>query len=250
MVTKKEEPLGVYAKMNAVMAELDGLKPTGKNSHFRYDYWETNQISSIFRPLFVKHRLAFMSDVVGVDIRDKGKMSLTTMTVEFAITDIDAPLDVEAATVKGRGVGQGEDNSDKGANKAFSGAMKYWLLKTFLLGGEDAENDAMETQSRSSSTRATVEDSHVEGIQRGGRSTTATVTQVDQVRMMARSLGYDPYKMNDLFETVFEFPLELPKDDITEAGAAVRTYLDTLGAEDIGKLIQYMQSMMPDEPSA
>jgi hypothetical protein len=246
MPTAKAEKMTVRAKMVEVMKELDGHEPSGKNSHFRYDYWETNQISGIFRPLFAKHGLAFLADVLDVDIREKGKNTLTTMKVRFTIMDIEP----DGAEVSGVGVGQGEDNSDKGANKAFSGAMKYWLLKTFLLGGEDAENDAMETRTQSRATQATIEDSNVEGIQRGGRSTAATVTQVDQVRMMARSLGYDPYKMNGLFETVFEFPLDLPKDDITEAGAQVRTYLDTLSADDIGKLIQYMQSMLPDEPSA
>lgn len=228
--------------MAAVMGDLAGHQPTGKNKHFRYDYWETNQVSSIFRELFVKHGLAFMSDVEDVDIREKGKMVLTTMKVRFTIMDTDRD-----ATISGVGVGQGEDNSDKGANKAFSGALKYWLLKTFLLGGEDAENDAMENHSKT--TEVKVESSNVQGIERGGRSIAATVTQVDQVRMLARGQGLDPYGMNELFDTVFEMPLDLPKDDVTEAGAQVRTYLDTLSADDIGKLIQYMQSMS-DEPSA
>jgi hypothetical protein len=217
--TKAAAPKDIVQKMADVMGELGGHKPSGTNSHFRYGYWETNQVSSIFRDLFVKHGLAFLADE-------------------------------STARVSGIGVGQGEDNSDKGANKAFSGALKYWLLKTFLLGGEDAENDAMET---TSATDVVVVPSNVQGIQRGGRSTSATVTQVDQVRMLARALGYGPVEMNGLFEQVLENPLDL-EDDITKAGAAVRAYLDSAPADDLGRLIQYMKMMtdtdLDDEPSA
>jgi hypothetical protein len=243
--TKAAAPKDIVQKMADVMGELGGHKPSGTNSHFRYDYWETNQVSSIFRDLFVKHGLAFLADVEDVDIREKGKMTLTTMRVRFTIMDTES-----TARVSGIGVGQGEDNSDKGANKAFSGALKYWLLKTFLLGGEDAENDAMET---TSATDVVVVPSNVQGIQRGGRSTSATVTQVDQVRMLARALGYGPVEMNGLFEQVLENPLDL-EDDITKAGAAVRAYLDSAPADDLGRLIQYMKMMtdtdLDDEPSA
>ena len=225
----------IFEKMALVMGELDGLAPTGKNDHFRYDYWETNEVSNTFRKLFVKHGLAFLADVVDVRVDPRGKGYLTTMTVEFSIWDTDDP---SAIIVKGKGVGQGDDNSDKGANKAFSGALKYWLLKTFLLGGEDAENAKMETAARS----VTIESSNITGIERGGRSRDATDLQVRRVAEMARDLEYGPEKMAELIESVLNMHLDLPEDP-GEHGAVIRKYLSGVEAEEIGRLIQYMEMM-------
>ena len=45
--------------------------------------------------------------------------------------------------VKMETIGQGEDAGDKGANKALTAAVKYILMKTFLIPtGEDADGDA------------------------------------------------------------------------------------------------------------
>lgn len=233
------KPKGLHAKMVAVMGDLEGHQPTGKNQHFRYDYWETNQVSGIFRGLFVKHGLTFNSDVVDVDLVQKGKGYLTTLKVLFTVTDPDT-----GDSLSGHGVGQGDDTSDKGANKAFSGAMKYWLLKTFLLGGEDAENDAMEGRSASSDVK--IEGSNIEGIQRGGRSENATDVQVQRIRQMAVELKYGPEEMNGLFEQVLENPLDLPEDP-ADQGAAVRDYLNDMPSDDMGRLIRYMEMMTDKE---
>jgi hypothetical protein len=41
-------------------------------------------------------------------------------------------------------VGTGKDNADKGAYKAYTGASKYVLMKTFLLAtGDDPEDDGV-----------------------------------------------------------------------------------------------------------
>jgi hypothetical protein len=233
-------PKGLHAKMVAVMGDLDGFHPTGRNKHFRYDYWETNQISGIFRGLFVKYGLTFNSDVVDIDLIPTGEKGfLTTLKVLFTVTDQET-----GESISGHGVGQGDDTSDKGANKAFSGAMKYWLLKTFLLGGEDAESDAMEGRAASSDVK--IESSNIEGIQRGGRSENATDVQVRRVRQMAVELKYGPEEMNGLFEQVLANPLDLPEDP-ADQGAAVRDYLGALPSDDMGRLIQYMEMMTDKE---
>jgi hypothetical protein len=53
--------------------------------------------------------------------------------------------------------GQGDDGADKGVYKAYTGALKYFLMKTFLIPtGDDPEGDSRTDQrasERQSSTR-------------------------------------------------------------------------------------------------
>ena len=237
---------GLYTKLVAVMASLEGMTPQGSNRHFSYDYWETNQVTGVFRPLFVKHGLSFMSDVVDFDIRSRGEKSLlTSLKVLFTITDIET-----GETISGHGFGQGDDTGDKGANKAFAGALKYWLLKTFLVGGEDAEADERTDRraSRDEARNVTVTDSEISGIARGGRSTNATDVQVKRIRNLATDNKFDAGKTADLIEDILDVRIELPEDP-EEVGPAFVRSLESMSADDAGKVIQSMEKMADDGES-
>lgn len=233
---------GLYTKLVAVMGSLDGMVPSGSNRHFSYDYWETNQVTGVFRGLFVRHGLSFMSDVIDYDVVDKGKSRLTTVKVLFTITDTET-----GETISGHGLGQGDDAQDKGANKAFAGALKYWLLKTFLVGGEDAEADERTDKRtlRGEATDVVVEESNIEGIARGGRSSNATDVQVKRIRNMAGDLGYGAGKTAGLIEDILDVEIRLP-DEPDEVGPALVKYLEGLSADDAGKVIQYMEKMQAE----
>ena len=62
--------------------------------------------------------------------------SITTAKVKIKLVNIDDPLDFDFV----KGIGQGDDPSDKGAGKAYSYAVKYAYLKLFgLATGENDE---------------------------------------------------------------------------------------------------------------
>jgi len=226
----------IEERLVEVMKELDGFKPEGKNKHFSYDYWTADQLANIFRPLFVKHELAFMADVESYELIPKGKGFITTLIVRFTIS---CPGTDEE--MSGRGIGQGDDNTDKGANKAMSGALKYWLLKTFLLGGEDAENDALEK-----AARVKVEDSDIEGIEKGGRPTTTTDVQVTRFRQLARDLELDATASGELLADILGAGPDLKQTASGDAGPELIKYVSRLKSEDMGKVIQYMEKMVDD----
>jgi hypothetical protein len=244
----------IHTKMVAVMGTLGAEKPQGSNRHFSYDYWTADQLSALFRSRFVAQGLSFMADVVDYSVQE-GKTSkggqtwLTTIRVLFSITDT-----VTGEIISGHGIGQGDDPGDKGSNKAFAGALKYWLLKTFLLGGEDAEADEA-TDRRSETVRESsrapvrdvvVGDSDIEGIERGGRSTNATEVQVRRVRNLARDLRYGADATNDLIGDILGSKADLPGDP-EERGPAFVRHLEGLTADDIGKVIQYMEAMSEEQ---
>lgn len=236
----------IHTKMVAIMAVLGTLEPTGRNTHFRYDYFEASEVAGTFRKLFVKQGLSFVADVVDFDIKEGrtskgGSTWLTTLKVLFTITDT-----YSGETISGHGIGQGDDPGDKGSNKAFAGALKYWLLKTFVVGGEDAEADDR-TDRRGGYDDApdvVVEGSNIQGIERGGRSTNATDVQVKRIRQIAKDLGYGVTKTANLIEEILDTQIEFDVDDPEEMGPAFVKYLEGMGADDAGKVIQYMEKMV------
>jgi hypothetical protein len=245
----------IHTKIVAVMGAITGdMKPEGRNPHFNYRHWTTDQITGFFRGQFVRQGLSFMADVVDFDVQKGetakgGKTWLTTIKVLFSVTDT-----VTGEVVSGHGIGQGDDPGDKGSNKAFAGALKYWFLKTFLVGGEDAEADEStdvrsepRQETRREARDVVIGDSNIEGIERGGRSTNATDIQVRRVRNLARDLRYGADATNTLIADILDRPpVDLPGDP-DERGPALVKFLEGLSADDIGKVITYMEAMASPE---
>lgn len=262
------KPKGLHAKLALILGDLEGLEPSGRNKHFSYDYWEANQVSAMFRTRLNKMGISFMADVVDIRI-DAGKTAkgghtwLTTLRVLFTLTDSES-----GETISGHGVGQGDDPSDKGSNKAFSGALKYWLLKVFLVGGEDAEADDRADRryeednrsvgysggydgdeydarsSRRDDRRVEIQDVDppITGIERGGRSTQATEIQVTRVRDLAGKLEMGLSGLGGIIEQVLDRKVDL--DGPEEPRAEMRRFLESLSADDIGNVIRYLESMV------
>lgn len=235
----------IHTKMVAIMGMVGGMEQTGRNDHFRYRYFEAIEVAADFRRWFIQHGLSFMSDVVDYDIQPRGaKSMLTTMRVLFTLTDTET-----GETVSGHGLGQGDDAGDKGANKAFAGALKYWLLKTFMVGGDDAEADAA-TDRRGDgggSYDVKVEDSNIEGIERGGRSTNATEVQIKRIRKLTQDIGYGATKLMNLIEDVLDVTIEVKGDDPDDERQALIKFIEGISADQAGVLIQYMEKMVDKE---
>lgn len=234
----------IHTKMVAILGQMGSLVPTGKNSHFRYEYFESTEVAGTFRSLFIKHGLSFMADVVDYDVQPRGaKAMLTTMRVLFTITDTET-----GETVSGHGLGQGDDPGDKGSNKAFAGALKYWLLKTFMVGGEDAEADRQTDQrgDRDREDDVVVEDSNITGIERGGRSSKITDVQVKRISKLANDLGYGVTKLANLLEDVLGEEIELEGEDPDDERRALKKFVESLPADAAGNVIQYMEKMQED----
>lgn len=246
-------PKGVHQKLNLILRSLpDDMRPAGRNAHFKYDYWSLDQISGFFRNRFAELGLSFMADVKSFDIHEhstgKGGVSLlTTALVLFTITDSDT-----GDTISGHGIGQGDDPGDKGANKAMSGALKYWLLKTFIVGGEDSEaddyTDRRNDPGRDERRDVKITESHIEGIQRGGRANKTTDAQIRQIRHLAADLTWTAIGTARRLAEWLDEEWELPEEP-EEQGPALLRYLERLDADDAGLVITKMIDLRdtPDE---
>lgn len=240
-------PISLASKLAKIADAIGEKEPVRHSRDIKFPYHAAKDVYGWWRPLLHAEGIIIVPSVADVGViqatlpRSGGGTRvtfLTTMTVRFTVID-----GVSGEIIEGSAVGQGEDPSDKGSGKAMTYAEKAFLLGMGMNGSEsdvEAYSDHSDEEREERSVR--VESSSIEGIERGGRSVNATEVQVRRVREMAGELGLDPDIMAGLLEQVLEVVLPLPEDP-GERGPVIRKALEGLSAEDIGKLIQYMEIM-------
>ena len=123
----------LYAKMARVMAATSYIEKDGKNPHFGYRFTTDSAVYNTIRQQLADNNLAVfasMVDVMQTEIaKDGGKKTWHTLAkFEFTIADGDSG---EKFTCSWQA--EADDQQDKGVNKCATAALKYWLLKTFVI---------------------------------------------------------------------------------------------------------------------
>lgn len=244
--------LNLRQKLAEVILSIGPVEPGGFNAFHKYKYFSDEQISAIFKDKLASRNIIIVPQVLDYEVReyatDKDKHSfLTTMKIMWTIMDGDNDEEIIAVTV-----GQGDDPGDKGANKAMTGAFKYFLLKMGIIGaGSDAEADERTDQrtsrARPGGNNIRVGQSNIEGVQRGGRSTNATDAQVQRIRLLAKDLELTPVGVALIIGEVLDKAVDLGTED---PGPPLVQFLGGLDAESIGKIIQRMSDMKTENLEA
>jgi len=150
----KRKKLNIYQKINAIMAEVGKIHKTGYNSFNKYEYATEEDVLRDLRGVLIKYKLIILSSV----IEEKMVDNITTLKIGYRIVDTEAPVGVNNPILV-YGVGYGADKQDKGGYKAMTGALKYFLLKTFLLpsGTDPEEQTKKEGKSKSINIQESIE---------------------------------------------------------------------------------------------
>lgn len=131
----------VSKKLLQVINAISGkVNKSGYNSFQKYKYVTEGDLIDAVREELVKNGLMITTSVVSsLTSQEEGSdQYMTHVILEHNIVDVESG---EVHSV--RSAGSGADKLDKGVYKAITGANKYFLLKTFLLSGDDdPENDA------------------------------------------------------------------------------------------------------------
>jgi len=133
------EPVpGIFRKMARVMEKISRVPKNGKNLHFGYDYVTEADLTDHIRPILAEEGIAFTSTVLETNKVPTEKDSmLSTVKMLFRLIDAEDGSNIESVFL-----GEGIDKGDKGFYKAYTGCVKYFLMKTFLVAtGDDPEND-------------------------------------------------------------------------------------------------------------
>jgi hypothetical protein len=135
-----EEKKNLIQKAAAVMGVVEHVPKTGRNAFHGYDYATESDIVAAVRKEMARQGLMLIPSVEKVEWgsvakKNGGTDRLATLTVKFTLTDGNSSLDFTV-------LGEGTDQGDKATYKAMTGALKYALLKLFLIPtGDDPELD-------------------------------------------------------------------------------------------------------------
>ena len=129
-----EAQTGLFAKMVKVMARMERIPKRGRNTHFNYDFVTDADVLDEVRKALVEEGVALFVSFDEAIRRDEGGVTVGKFTLTFA--DVDS-----GQTHSVNWVGEGQDKQDKGAAKAATSAVKYALLKTFLISTGDEADD-------------------------------------------------------------------------------------------------------------
>lgn len=136
-------------KMVKVMASAKRVEKNGRNDFHKYDYITESDVMDLIRPLLIQNGLFITSSVVG----SQKEGEFVSVSMKHTVHDEDTG---ESLEINSLGIGQ--DKGDKAANKAVTAAVKYFLLKNFMLGSGDDPEATDETGKATGSTKTVAKD--------------------------------------------------------------------------------------------
>lgn len=142
-----QDKLNILRKMADIMADTGWIQKDGtvQISKVSYDYASESQFIAELRPLLVKYKVILVPvGVKELSIKEKVTLSsngnssvsyITTAVFLYRFYDAESGEYIEVEMP-----GQGADTTDKGIYKLATGAFKYVLRQTFMIGtGDDPE---------------------------------------------------------------------------------------------------------------
>jgi hypothetical protein len=132
----------ITTKLVKILESLASVPKKGYNKHQNYYYMREVDVLEALKEELVKNKVLLLTSSDFVDLQKtdvKDRVTYLT-TVKTKHTFIDSETGEELTITS---VGSGYDNTDKGAAKAITSAVKYALMKTFMISdeGSDIEND-------------------------------------------------------------------------------------------------------------
>ena len=127
------ETKNILKKIAAVMSMTTEVAKGGYNTAQGYKFAQDVDVINAVREHLVANNVVVLPEVTSVRetpiTTGKGTpMTLTTVSLNMRLVDADSGEEVVTSMA-----GQGTDTGDKGIYKAITGAVKYFILKTFLI---------------------------------------------------------------------------------------------------------------------
>lgn len=229
------------AKLAYVMGEVGYIEKRGVNPHFRYRFVREADLKEKIAPLLSKLKIFMLADVINHERVQRGDSITTVLTVSWTFHDGET-----GESFTGTSVGYGDDKGDKGANKAMTAALKFFLIPTFLVvSGDDPEADAS-TDQRAENRNAIsddvrVETSTAEQPQRGGHSNNATRAQLDRISQLSTALALGHEGLAQTIQRTTGIRVQLP-DDESARSSFLATLILGLPADAAGDIVHVLSA--------
>jgi hypothetical protein len=123
----------LFQKIANVMGKVERVPKNGYNNFHKYKYVTESDLIESVRKFMSEEGLIIFNNVKSYEVNGE----IATVTIEFTLACTET-----GETINSVMVGQGQDKGDKAFYKAYAGATKYFLMKTFLIPtGDDPEAD-------------------------------------------------------------------------------------------------------------
>lgn len=243
----EEKPKNIIMKLAEIMAELDApLSKSEFNKQQKYAFVSESAISAAVRPLLAaRHIWVWSSEVERETFQlftasSGNPMWNTRITFQFRFIDGETGEMTEPQLYSG----QGADIGDKGVPKAQSMALKYFLLKTFMLstGKDDAEADEeVDKQAAAASAKrgAKVSGKASTSTQKGGKTTGISDAQLKAITNIVKARAMTP--------VLFAIALTEATEITLEEGADLNHAVRNLTSEQAGAFIQFLNNLPEPE---
>jgi hypothetical protein len=183
-----KDQAALFAKVAKVMGKLERLPRSGHNDHFNYDFVTDGDVSDAVRAALASENVAFFASMRHTQVDGK------KITAYFTYTFADGKT---GATWSCDWVGEAIDSQDKGTAKAATSALKYFLLKTFVLSSGDPADD---TDSATPAKRARNTKASNNGTEQAKAAFFASILKdipyyedVDHIANALKSAGFTSY---------------------------------------------------------
>ena len=160
-----EEARSLIRKLSEVMAAVDRIPKGGHNATFNYDFVRESDVTDAIRSELASRHVMVVPYLETTGTREmkthSGSMTITLATYRFTFHDGESGETIEARTQ-----GEGMDGQDKGSTKALTAALKYILLKTFLIptGDDPDAAEATATAAAPARTRPAAAPTHARPV--------------------------------------------------------------------------------------
>jgi hypothetical protein len=145
--------LNLYQKLAAITGEIGSVAKDGRNSEQKFDFIEYAAVAGKLRTLFSKYEVVVIPRMQEAKKQDRREIVSkygakgTYALIDFYYEVVNASKPDERFTV--RWTGEASDYGDKAANKAATGALKYYLMRQFNISekGDDPDEHSPEAVS-------------------------------------------------------------------------------------------------------
>lgn len=225
----------LYRKIAAVTAAVTRIPKNGRNTFHNYKYATESDLTDGIRDLLEQHGLAFLPPTVlsheRIPLEGKGG-PLTRVQMQFALACCET-----GETVTSILWADGQDAADKGFYKAYTGGVKYFLMKTFLVAtGDDPEQDTPQPRNSGGAQFEQSRERAVQGAQPRPKPNAPAAQQPDKRAEMISRIRMHMRRAQDFG---FSDPRALTIDldalsdaALTEAGKEWKARADALAAKD------------------
>lgn len=125
------------AKLCHIMESCKNIPKNGYNSFHKYKYVTAADAAEYIRQKMAEEKVIALPNVVKIEtkeVHNKDKVNyLTELIMEYTFINAENPEEQYKVSMAGHGA----DTLDKSGYKANTGVHKYFIMQSFMLGGDD-----------------------------------------------------------------------------------------------------------------